>query len=81
LIPSAIGFLIILAMAFVFVANRRKNEQLQKIAVAFTLLIIAGLFIFCQAQFPVQRTAFDKQREMTAVALFFAVMLALVLHH
>jgi len=80
MIPSAIGFLIFLAILLVFVANRRKNDQLNKIAVTFTLLLIAGLFIYCQTQFPTQHSPEAKQREMTAIALFFAVMIALIWH-
>lgn len=76
--PIAIGFLIILAIMMVFGGHYRKNERMVKSGITFSLLIVAGLFIYCHSQFPVQPSVFGQQREMTAVSLFFAVLIAIV---
>jgi len=79
--PVIVGLFIVLAILLVFFGHFRKSEKLLKSGITFSLLIIAALFIYCHTQFPIQPTVFGRQREMTAISLFFAVMIAIVWGH
>lgn len=73
-----IGVLIFSAFLMTFVGNHRKNERLIKIGMSFSLVLSAILFLYCQNQFSIQRSTFERERQMTALSLFFAMLIAMV---